>query len=455
MKRFERKWPKGEYARLDFLEKSYEGGEEYVDEMLIRHPRESEENFLRRKRTSVYVNYCAPIADLYTQYLFRENIVRNLEGIDEQTATAYMDDADMNGRTHEQVVRIVARMAGVTGISGVLIDKPAQQATSRADAIAKDLRPYAVMYETEAIYDWHFSRIGGRKVLDYLVLEDDEDVFKIWTLDLIETFEQKDGENPTLIDSQPNPLGMIPFIIHRNRDTIDAEMMEGLSDIDGIADVARKVFEIDAQIAEIINNTAFPMLAGPADTSTQTNSDGDVVIGTGSFLEERQGEPGYRYVEPAHSSLNNLWTIRQGYVDELYKLARSQSANATSSRAVQKSGVALEIEFQDLNAILSEKAEQCEKLENKMLEYVAKWEGETFTGYVEYPRRFGIRDLASDLDTAIKAKTLISSPTFSKAISVDFAGRVLRDPEQETLDAIDAELTAKPIEIPATIPGVE
>ena len=61
------------------------------------------------------------------------------------------------------------------------------------------------------------------------------------------------------------------------------------------------------------------------------------------------------------------------------------------------SGIALQTEFQLLNARLSEKADLLENAEEQIWSFFAKWQNKVFDGEINYPDTFDLRDYASDL----------------------------------------------------------
>ena len=61
------------------------------------------------------------------------------------------------------------------------------------------------------------------------------------------------------------------------------------------------------------------------------------------------------------------------------------------------SGVALQTEFELLNARLSEKADNLQIAEEQLFNLYAMFQNTTFDGEINYPDSFNIRDYATDL----------------------------------------------------------
>jgi len=432
----------GSIEHIEFLEHSYAGGGEYIERTMVKHPKETASNLEKRKQEAVYVNYCRQVIDLYNQYVFTERATRNVKSIDTER---YMNDADYMHSTHEDMMRSISKMGSVKGLCGVIVDRPVADTRTKADEIAQGVHEYLSLYEPESIIDWEIKRVNGKPTLAMLILKEGEDLIKVWELDSWQLVKKVGKNTVKVIDKGINTLATIPFVMHRNRRKLDLEWFSGASDIDDIAEVNRMLFYYDCMAMEITSNTGFAMLTGSAEAITSQKSTGGnggvenevVDIGSQTFLPREQGDPEYKYVEPAHSSLKSILDLRNKAADEIRRLAR---VNVNGAQGV-KSGDALEIEFQDLNAILSEKAAMLEATETRIFELIAKWQGIRSPEInISYPRKFGVREIGRDIDNAIKAFTIVNSDKFKKEKSKQIVGLMTKDSKVEDVDAIMDEI---------------
>jgi hypothetical protein len=123
-----------------------------------------------------------------------------------------------------------------------------------------------------------------------------------------------------------------------------------------------------------------------------------------------------------HSSIDKL-------VAAIDRMANTGGVRATESRTM--SGVALETEFQLLNARLSEKAANIELAEEQIWELFGVYQQRTWDGEIEYPGSFSIRDTQREFAQLAQAKSAATSPE-ALAI-VDFRVReMLADPSLPT-----------------------
>jgi hypothetical protein len=109
------------------------------------------------------------------------------------------------------------------------------------------------------------------------------------------------------------------------------------------------------------------------------------------------------------------------------------------------SGVAMETEFQLLNARLSEKADNLELAEEQMWKLWCEFMGYTWEGEIHYPGSFNIRDTQQEITQLQQAKSAATNPKVLDLIDGKIAEFLGEDPEvffaadmaatQETLPA--------------------
>ncbi len=234
-----------------------------------------------------------------------------------------------------------------------------------------------------------------------------------------------------------------------NRDSF--KRMTGVSDIADIADVNKRIYYLDSDALEVIDATAFPILEGPVEAIEDSSGQSqETEIGTSTLLKRPDDKEGFKWIEAPHTSLEQILSHRNSSINDIKYMAKTGQADATKTGQV-KSGVALELEFQQLSALMVDKAENAEDFEHRVFELIGLWEGKDYEMVVKYARSFGIRDLMHDLDTAITSKVVITSPTFQAELGKAFAARILpKDTPPEIIEEINKEL-----ENPAPLPGSE
>lgn len=424
-----------------FHVRSYFGGKMYKEgNYLLQHPFESSANYGRRKATSYYYNYCGPIVDIFVSHLFRKEAVRDFGSLSgDSLFRLFLKDADLEGNTFTHFMRDAQRFASIYGRVSIMVDKPQVIPVTRAEAEEYGIRPYVSLVTPENLLDWSFARLpySGRVVLDSVKVKEGPDTYRIWNRDGWELWLIHSGTGEVrLADAGWHGLGEVPIVNLYNKRT--GTRMAGVSDIQDIADINRNIYYLCSDAREIIENTAFPMLAVPYSRGGAEEKE----IGPRNILQFDPAEPNSRplWLEAPHSSLSEIREWVQRDIEEIYRIAKLGGVRAAEA-SVAKSGVALELEHQQLYATLSEKADNVEQAEQKVLELWARWEGKTFDGRVDYPDDFSIRDMERDLRNVISAReAAVESATFNRELQKKIVRMVLPKTDEYLLASINEEI---------------
>ena len=426
-------------TRWEYYIRSFLGGEEYKGgRYLQEYNLELENEFEKRLQFTPLDNHCRNIVHIYSSFLFRVAPTRQL-GIleDDPTVPMFLDDADLEGRSYNSLLREVQTYASVYGHCWLLIDKPNSNARTRAEELQQEIRPYMNIYTPENVIDWDWERAAsGKYYLSYLKIREhrsrEKDIYRIWYLDRIDTVElQRMGaKEPKLIDSVPNPLNQIPAVCLYNQRSYDRGI--GVSDLTDVADLQRAIYNELSEIEQLIRLSNHPSLVKTRDV--------DASAGAGAIIELPDNvDPALKpyILQPSGQNLDSVLKTIQTKIDAINRLTHVGAVRSTSERTV--SGVALRTEFQLLNARLSEKANLMQLAEEQIWRYYAKWQDKAFDGKVIYPESFDLRDWATDLEVLQQAKASnIKSDTFVKELDKQIARTVVED--DEVLSQIDDEI---------------
>jgi len=434
-----------------FYAASYFGGRIYRQgDYLLQHPFESSANYRRRRETSYYYNYCGPVVDIMVSHLFRHDAQRDYGSLaGDALFEDFRRDADLEGNSFRHFIRDAQRFAAVYGRVSIIVDRPRSLAATRAESMERGIRPYAALITPEYLTDWSYTHLDtGHPVLDMVKIKEGGKRFRIWRRDEWELWEmQGDDAEPLLVDSGWHGLGEVPIVnLYNKRSGL---RMLGVSDIQDIADINRNIYYLCSDAREIIENTAFPMLALPYG---MRNSAENKEVGPHNIIQFDPSEPNARpyWLEAPHSSLSEIreW-VRQD-ISEIYRIARMGGVKAVEDFRSARSGVALELEYQQLYAALSEKADNLEMAENKVLGLWAKWEGMEFDGAVDYPDDFSLKDITNDMERALSAQSArVDSRTFRKEMQKRIVDAALPKLDAQTRTAVYKEIED------AEGPGVE
>ena len=107
-------------------------------------------------------------------------------------------------------------------------------------------------------------------------------------------------------------------------------------------------------------------------------------------------------------------------VEAINRIAHTGAVRTTRQQV--SSGIALQTEFELLNARLSEKADYLENAEEHIWRLFAIWQDKEFDGEIEYPDSFNLRDYSADLQFLQVAK---ASGVASVVLSISTKSTIL------------------------------
>ena len=401
-----------------YLLESYIGGEEYRSAgHLTRYQLETENEYNARLRTTPLENHCQSVVSVYNSFLFREEPDREFEnnGMD-FNLEMFLRDADQDGRSLNSFMKDVATWASVFGHCWIIVAKPSIGAVTLADELAQGVRPYVNLLTPMVVTDWQYTRTAsGRYELSYLKYLEDVNGYvhtiKEWRPESVRTVVV--DTNNSIINSdivEVNGLGRIPAVIAYNgRSTVRGI---GVSDITDIADMQKFIYNATSEVEQTIRMDSHPSLVKTADTIAGT--------GSGAIIQMPDNmDPGLKPYLLEHSGANvdSIYAAIQHAVGAIDKMANTGAVRATESRSM--SGVAMETEFQLLNARLSEKADNLELAEEQLWDLYFAYQGQQWMGSVEYPGSFNIRDTGKEIEQLqMAANTNPADPRVRAAIDM-------------------------------------
>lgn len=425
------------YEHWRFLQFSYEGGLAYKNEnYLTRYITESDGEYEKRVEQTPIDNHCKSIVSIYNSFLFKKPPHRDFANYSrDPMVLSFLKDADREGRSFDEFMSQTNIIASIYGHAWVIVDKPEASVNTRAQEIENDIRPYLTLFNPLQVLDWDYKQnVNGSYYLAYLkVLEyADGDSFTIKKFyeDRIEREFVEKGEVQN-IETYPNNLGIIPAVcVYSQRSLIRGL---GVSDISDIADVQRSIFDSNSELEQIVRLSNHPSLVKTAGTIA--------TAGAGSIIQMEDGmEPGLKpyLLQPSSTSIDSVRNIIADRVESINRMANVGGVRQSESKKI--SGIALQQEFELLNARLAEKANNIELGETQIWNMFALWTGLPLNFvYVDYPNNFNTRDKHGDFMLLKDAKEVVTnSPTLYKHVCLQIAHLFVED--SEILEQISKEL---------------
>ena len=425
----------------EYYIRSYNGGYDYtLGQYLNRYNLELDNEFNQRLANTPCDNHCKNIIQIYSSFLFRAKAKRDFGSMaDETSLEFFMKDADLEGNSFNSVIKQAQNYASIYGHCFMILDKPSIQTRTRADELNQDIRPYISLVTPENCLDWNFKReVNGKYYLDYLKIREEVDkdggiYLRMWYPDRVDTVYQKDNEEPTVIDTANNPIGKIPAVILYNSKSHKRGI--GQSDLTDISDLQKAIYNEYSEIEQLIRLTNHPSLVKTPGVNASA--------GAGAVIEmPEEMEPNLKpyLLQPSGQNLNAIMESIKHKVEAINRIAHTGAVRTTRQQV--SSGIALQTEFELLNARLSEKADNLEIAEESLFRLYAQFQNTQFDGEIVYPDSFNIRDYATDLQFYSMAKSMnLQSPTFNKEIDKEIVRSVIDDDEllTQSFEEIDGQ----------------
>lgn len=437
--------------RWQFLMESYTGGEEYRRAAnLTKYSLETAGEYNARLINTPLDNHCMSVIQTYISFLFREEPEREFyDWAGQPDVEAFLKDANHEGMSLDAFMKQVSIWTSVFGMSWIVMTKPNVGATSMGQEISMGVRPYLNLVTPLVVSDWRWERQpNGTYELAYFKyveeIIDQITVVKEWTKDSIKTWEMDNGKREAnLMVEEPNMLGLIPAILVYNQRGITKDI--GISDITDVADLQRMIYNLTSENEQSIRLDGHPSLVIPP-TAT-------LGAGAGALIQLQEGsDPGLNpyYLEHGSAGISNIHSSMDKLVEAIDRISFTGGVRGTVSKTM--SGVAMEVEFNLLNAKLSEKASNLELAEEQIWRLFGLYQNRVWLGEVEYPSSFNIRDEHREFQQLASAKSAATSPEALRII--DFRLReILEDPTLTyTPDVPDEESEG---EEEAVMPGTE
>ena len=397
-----------------FLLTSYLGGDDYRrGQYLTRYQMETDSEYGQRLATTPLENHCKAVISVYNSFLFKECPERDLGTLTDMPETQdFIRDADLEGRSIDAFMRDVSTWASVFGHAWILIAKPNVGAVTRADEMAIGVRPYASIINPLQMIDWHWERSEtgyyDLKRIKYVEeINGSVQTIKEWTPDSVTTYTVDYDTRATLSEQTVvNELGYVPAVCVYNQRSIVRGI--GVSAIQDIAEMQKFIYNQLSEVEQTIRMDSHPSLVKTNETQAST--------GAGSIVSMPENmDPGLKpyLLEYSGGSVTSIYQAITQAVDSIDKMANTGSVRATAAKLL--SGVAMQTEFQILNAKLAEMADNLELAETHIWRMFADYQDSEWTGEIHYQDSYSIQDEDGEY---VKLQTARSAATSPEALAL-------------------------------------
>jgi hypothetical protein len=320
---------------------------------------------------------------------------------------AFLNDANLEGQSFNAFMKDIATWSSVFGHCWTLMVKPNLGLETQGQEMEMGLRPYVNILTPLSVLDWTWSRkpTGEYELVYFKYIEEIVDkitIVKEWTKQEIRTWAMDDVSKKATIEMlEINELGVIPAVLAYNKRSIVKGI--GVSDLADISDIQRQIYNLLSEVEQSHRLDGHPSLVVTPDTQYGSGAGAVIIVPENSDpgLKPYVLEHGGANVASIHATIDKL-------VEAINRISNTGGVRATETKTL--SGVAMEVEFSLLNARLAEKADQLELVEEQLFKLYALYMDRTWTGEIEYPGSFNIRDTQREYQQLQMAKSAATDP---------------------------------------------
>lgn len=445
-----------DHAERCFYSASFDGGSRYKDavdangeEVFVKHEQESDTSASRRKRLSVYRNYCKPIVSRYNNFIFGNAIRRDMD----PTFQEWAKDVDLLGTSLHHFMKKTMLQAQKFGRTFIIVEttKTAEYQTV-AQAQAAGNRVFFIELHPDRVVNWTLHNGTYKEVLIHY-----PDLNKLCLYDEVnyrEAMIDKKGKISSISAPIPHNFGGLPIVCCTASD-------DGLSQLRDVAEVNKQLFYYDSLLAEELSKQTFTQ-------AWIMNYDPDANEGKRAVKSLAQGSRKYNCIPPDPDAKNpptlekmsadvsqaqSICNAIKDNTQEVYRLSGlfDFASDAMGQRA---SGNSLQIKFNEITLSAAEKCQNTERCENKLIDIKNRLTS-TNTKHSHYPEsdeldtesftnelKITLDILTSTLPMVIKQEqvrtfTAIAFPRLPAPLAIELEGQI--EAMGEKAEPVDSE----------------
>lgn len=418
--------------RWQYYYNSYYGGKDYQEGQYLRKYLQEEtggqNEYAKRILSTPLDNHCRNVVDTYSSFIWRDTPNRMFGSLSEnQALTQFLNDADLEGRSFDAVMRDATTLANIYGHVLLILDKPVSDANTLAEELAEGIRPYLSIITPENVIDWEWERQrNGRYEMTMLKIKEYEDdekcVYRVWHKDVVTVYEvdKDDEESYVVVEEYANAMALIPAtFLYAQR---SHERGIGISQIADVSDVQKSIYNELSELEQVIRISNHPTLVMTEGVDASAGA-GSVIV-----IEDQDVDPSLKpyLLQPNSSSIGSILQAIEMKVSMIDRMAHLSSLRSTTTGTA--SGVSLKIERELLNVKLAQMADNLENTEEHIWTLFAGFYGIEFDGSIDYADDFDMRDAYTELDFLLKASVApVSSAAYKTEIAKQLARTVVED----------------------------
>jgi hypothetical protein len=406
-----------------------------------------------RQLAATYFNLVRRVGRLVLGYLFRQGPTRKYPA--NESIERFINSADGRGMHWDTMQREIARRDILFGTTPVVVDQAKGGGVAgRAGTFVEPLFP-------QMLRDWDAENGSGplrwAKLIDEKVIAlgpEDERVrvlrATIWHPDRWERWiaDADDLESKPVKDDDPegpNPTGQVPIVFSRFMDGVEPTIF-GSTPMTETALLNRELYNVDSERREHRRGQVFAILVAPPLAGKDQPS--LVQVGSENILTvPADAKVMPCYIAPPATVASTLAEDRASIRRDILQLWGFGYFDDGSGGGVSAASRLFDVD--EANAMLCGAALNRAQNEKETLRLFLAWEGmpkekidQLLSEYkLDWPRSFDVRDLARELDQALKALDILRDSVSRAAVQRDIRNAMVTLDETQR-KASDLEIDA-------------
>lgn len=360
---------------------------------LIKHKRETDEDYQTRQENAYYLNYFAPITNSLVTPIFKKPAVRDWNGA-KNFMDLFVQDTDGNKTTIGEFMKRAALKAKLYGSCFIVVDNFStySEDETMADVLSDRRFPYAFCLTPQQITDYKADKMGQLSYLEFSEIKQIGSVSsQYYTMRFDKTKWERTDSDKSVINHGKHNLGRVPATVLTCKNLNNISLMPP-PELLPLAKVAKAIYNASSWLTEIFRSVTFPILTIPSLDAK------NIVIGSNNALgyePEYSHEP--NFIAPPSDPANVLKEHILDLVQEMYRMAGLSFVTGTKT---DTSGVSKQWDFERLNQQLADFAQNIQRAEADLINIFSLWLNQPIEYTVSYPNDFNISDIAYELENA-------------------------------------------------------
>ena len=231
---------------------------------LIKHKRETDEDYQTRQENAYYLNYFAPITNSLVTPIFKKPAVRDWNGA-KNFMELFVQDIDGNKTTIGEFMKRAALKAKLYGSCFIVVDNFSTYSEDEtvADVLKNRKIPYAFCLAPQQVTAYEADKIGIITSIDFQDIKQiNSDAGKYYAMHFDKTsWKRYDDKN--IYETGTHNLGRVPVTVLTCKQLEDMTLKPP-PELLPLAKVAKAIYNTSSWLTEIFRSVTFPLLTIPS-----------------------------------------------------------------------------------------------------------------------------------------------------------------------------------------------